>query len=82
MVTGAGGSIGSELCRQIAAMRPDRLMLLDQSELALWNIARELRQVERETPVVQHLGSVCDGLDLALAFRELSARKSSSMPQP
>ncbi len=44
MVTGAGGSIGSELCRQIIQLRPVRLLLFEMSELALYNIERELRQ--------------------------------------
>ena len=45
MVTGAGGSIGSELCRQIASFNPQRLLLLDQSEVQIFQIEQEL--VER-----------------------------------
>lgn len=45
MVTGAGGSIGSELCRQIIQHRPSRLVLFEQSEFSLYAIERELQAI-------------------------------------
>ena len=45
MVSGAGGSIGSELCRQIVMLAPQRLVLFEISEIALYNIERELRVI-------------------------------------
>jgi FlaA1/EpsC-like NDP-sugar epimerase len=45
IVTGAGGSIGSELCRQVMELSPRRLVLLEVSELALYEIERELRSL-------------------------------------
>lgn len=60
MVTGAGGSIGSELCRQIVAQRPDALVLLDHSEYALYAIDQELRATAPELALFAALGSVQD----------------------
>ncbi|HEY0594181.1 nucleoside-diphosphate sugar epimerase/dehydratase [Sphingopyxis sp.] len=51
MVSGAGGSIGSELCRQIIRCRPARLILLEQSEFALYTIEQELVELMRELDV-------------------------------
>ncbi len=62
MVSGAGGSIGSELCRQILAQKPKRLVLFEASEFALYSIESELSEaVGRINPsiqVVPILGSV------------------------
>src|SRR5438270_4867064 len=55
MVTGAGGSIGSELCRQIARVGPSRLVLVDHAEENLFEVTRELqedRHVRTATPVL------------------------------
>ncbi len=58
MITGAGGSIGSELCRQIARCQPARLILVDHSELNLFQIERELQQVAPAVPLDVVLGDV------------------------
>lgn len=62
LVTGAGGSIGSELCRQILSVAPAKLLLIEQSEFALYGIHQELegKLVGRETALVPLLASVQD----------------------
>ncbi len=62
LVSGAGGSIGSELCRQLLACRPARIILYELSELALYNVHQELTQLTDGTKIeiVPVLGSVTD----------------------
>ena len=62
LVTGAGGSIGSELCRQILAVGPAKLLLIEQSEFALYGIHQGLEEklAGRETVLVPLLASVQD----------------------
>ncbi|GAW33154.1 UDP-N-acetyl-alpha-D-glucosamine C6 dehydratase [Roseovarius sp. A-2] len=60
LVTGAGGSIGSELCRQLVQCAPKTLILMDHGEHVLFQIERELRSLAPELEIIPILGSVCD----------------------
>ena len=68
LVTGAGGSIGSELCRQLLAAAPARILLLEQSEYSLYMIHRNLTEVS-QVEVVPLLGSVTNTLRVAEILR-------------
>jgi FlaA1/EpsC-like NDP-sugar epimerase len=65
MVTGAGGSIGAELCRQIARYRPRRLVLLELGELALYTISEEFANSFPGVDVVSAVGDVKDARRIA-----------------
>lgn len=65
MVTGAGGSIGAELCRQIARFRPRQLVLFELSEFALYNIEQEFHRQYANIPLVCAIGDVRDRARLA-----------------
>ncbi len=60
LVTGAGGSIGSELCRQIARFAPARMVLFDSSEFALYTIEQEFRDRRAGTPLAVIIGDAKD----------------------
>jgi FlaA1/EpsC-like NDP-sugar epimerase len=60
MVTGAGGSIGAELCRQIARYQPRRIVLFEMSEFALYSIEQEFRQAFPDLPIRCVIGDVKD----------------------
>jgi FlaA1/EpsC-like NDP-sugar epimerase len=73
MVTGAGGSIGSELCRQILSQHPTSLVLFDFSEFALYKIETELGEIARRmnsaTRIIPILGSVQNEKRLETAIK-------------
>ncbi len=58
LVTGAGGSIGSELCRQIAAYQPSMIVLFEQNEYAMYKADEQLRETFPEIPVASMIGDV------------------------
>ena len=58
MVTGAGGSIGAELCLQIARFKPERLVLFDISEFALYNVQQTLQDTYPHLPLSTIVGDV------------------------
>jgi FlaA1/EpsC-like NDP-sugar epimerase len=67
-VTGAGGSIGAELCRQIARVDPARLVLIEHSESALFNIERELIGERDFSAVATVLGDCGDRAKMSQVF--------------
>jgi len=68
LVTGAGGSIGAELCRQIARFRPARIVLFDASEFALYTIEQEFRDTLPDIPASAVIGDACDARRVAEVF--------------
>jgi FlaA1/EpsC-like NDP-sugar epimerase len=68
MVTGAGGSIGSELCRQIIGYHPSHLILLDRYENSLYEVDLELRSEQRRPKISTIIGDIQDPLTLEYIF--------------
>ena len=72
MVTGAGGSIGSELCRQIAEFQPSMLVLFEQSEFAMYRVDGELRERFPEMGVAGIVGDVKNARRVAQVMHQYS----------
>ncbi len=70
LITGAGGSIGSELCRQIAQLNPGKLVLLESYEHNLHAIEMELCREFSELPMVFHLGDISDIATVRRVFEQ------------
>lgn len=70
LITGAGGSIGSELCRQAARFCPERIILLDRAENALFEIDRELRERWIGVDVRPCVADICDATRIKRIFAE------------
>jgi FlaA1/EpsC-like NDP-sugar epimerase len=69
LVTGAGGSIGSELCRQISRLEPAHLILLDNSEFNLYSIENEIRNNFPKVAITRWLNDVVDQAAIERIFR-------------
>jgi FlaA1/EpsC-like NDP-sugar epimerase len=74
LVTGAGGSIGSELCRQVCRFEPGRLVLVEQAENNLFHIERALRSEYPEVDIVARVADICD-------TRRITSIMSTDRPQ-
>ena len=71
LITGAGGSIGSELCRQIIKLNPSKIILLELSEIALYKIDKELKaNIKNSTKIKGYLGDSCDKNLLRYIFKK------------
>ena len=70
LITGAGGSIGSELCRQVARYQPLRLVLVELSEFNLYTIEQELTEAFPQLPLVRLIGDVKDLAHLQQIFAQ------------
>jgi FlaA1/EpsC-like NDP-sugar epimerase len=68
-VTGAGGSIGSEICRQLLAYSPRSIVLIDQAENSLFNIDRELQAVAGPTSILPRIADVTDEARMRQLFQ-------------
>lgn len=78
MVSGAGGSIGKELCRQIVHQKPTKLILLDVSEAFLYEINQELtvylNEINSDIPIVPLIGNVQNGMLMTTIFHEYNVQ--------
>jgi len=72
MVTGAGGSIGSELCRQLAAYRPSMLVLYEMNEYAIYKIDEQLRESFPDLPVAGVVGDIKNALRVNQVMHQYS----------
>ena len=71
LITGAAGSIGSELSRQVAKLKPVRILLLDQDETGIFNIAKELSNNFYDLEIKQLIADVTDKEKINIIFERL-----------
>ena len=71
LITGAAGSIGSELCRQVAEFKPSSLLVLDQDETGIFNISREIKDKLPNLKIVSLIADIQDEAKIDRTFNEL-----------
>ena len=69
LVTGAGGSIGSELSKQISRLKPKKLLLLELNEFALYKISEDLKNINNELKIIPLLANVQNSTSLDRIFK-------------
>ena len=74
LVSGGAGSIGSELCRQIAKFKPENLIIFDQNESGLYNLEMELRSGYPDQKIASVLGSLLPDRRIAKVFGDVNPR--------
>ncbi|HUL95513.1 MAG TPA: nucleoside-diphosphate sugar epimerase/dehydratase [Usitatibacter sp.] len=72
LVTGAGGSIGAELCRQIAAFQPSMLVLYEMNEFAMYKVDEQLRELFPEIPVASIVGDIKNAKRVSQVMHQFS----------
>jgi FlaA1/EpsC-like NDP-sugar epimerase len=70
MVTGAGGSIGAELARQVARFQPSKVLLVERAEFALFDVDGEFRRTRPDVEVLPIIADVCDEARMRAVFSE------------
>ena len=70
MVTGAGGSIGAELCMEIIKHAPNQMVLIENSEFALYNIEKKLQSHGLKVPIIPVLADVCSQQRMQQVFKQ------------
>lgn len=69
-ISGGGGSIGSELCRQVASLNPEKLIIFESSEINLFNIHMELKKDFPKLNIYPILGNICEQASVKIAMEE------------
>ncbi|MDJ0764218.1 MAG: nucleoside-diphosphate sugar epimerase/dehydratase [Myxococcota bacterium] len=69
LITGAGGSIGSELCRQVSRFNPETLVLAEQAENALFDVHGELSEIADRCDIIPIIADICDAKRIEQVFK-------------